>query len=244
MSMLTQLFGGNRNSQQQPAQQQQVAQPQQNPHVQGNPTVPTGNEPAANPHRETQATQSPTDKFKELWSTTNQPTDQAPNFKLNPEQLSKVSGSMDFTKNIDRGDLAKIAQGGEEAIAALGNVLNSFGREVFGASAQFSSHMTESGYQSASNVIDKGLPGAIKRQLTEQHIYQNNPKLKDPALQPLIGALQSQFSSKHPNASAQEINDLVSEYMTTVVGAAFTKEDPQQKTKDYNAAADFSSFVQ
>lgn len=242
MSIISQLFGGSKAQGQQ--QQQQPQQPQ-NPHVSGNPTIPTGAEPAANPSPQTQQTQSPTDKFKELWSTTNQPTNQAPNFKLDPAQLSKVSGSMDFTKNISREDLTKIAQGGAEAVEALGNVLNSFGREVFGASAQFSSHMTESGYNSASGIIDKGLPGAIKRQLTEQHIYQANPKLKDPALQPLIGALQSQFSAKHPNASAQEINDLVSEYMTTVVGAAFTKEDPQVAAaqQSQNAAADFSSFI-
>lgn len=240
MSIMQTLFG---KAQPQPAQQpQQAATPQ---HVQANPTVPNGTEPTANPNPTTEQSQSPTDKFKELWSNPNQPTNQAPNFKLNPEQLKSVTGTMDFTKSVSREDLSKIAQGGEGAIEALGNVLNAFGREVFGASAQFSSHMTESGYQSASKVIDNGLPSAIKKQLTEQHIYQSNPKLKDPALQPLIGALQGQFSAKHPNATAQEINDLVSEYMTTVVGAAFTKEEPASAaTQKQNGATDFSGFLQ
>jgi hypothetical protein len=72
-------------------------------------------------------------------------------------------------------------------------------------------------------------------------LYQSNPKLKDPALQPMIGALQTQFTSKYPNASAQEIESLVSEYMVNVVGAAFTKESPakQKATQD----PDFSSFM-
>lgn len=241
MSILNQLFGGNKAPQQQP-QGPQGQQQQPNPHIQGNQTVPNGTEMGANPNKATEQTQSPNDKFKELWSNPTQPTDTAPNFKLDAAQLGKVTGSMDFMKNVSRDDLAKIAQGGDAAVEAFGNVLNTFGREVFGASAQFSSHMTESGYQSASKVIDNGLPGAIKKQLTEQHLYQTNPKLKDPALQPLIGALQSQFSSKYPNASAQEIEGLVSEYMTTVVGGAFTKDEPAatQKTR---AAPDFSSFL-
>lgn len=236
MSIMQSLFGTQK--QQQQVQQQAPA----NPHIATNPTIPTGAEPPANPSPQSQATQSPTDKFKDLWSNVDQPTNQAPNFKLDPQQLSKVSSSMDFTRSIAREDLAKIAQGGEEAISALGNVLNAFGREVFGASAQFSSHMTDSGYQSASKIIDSGLPGAIKRQLTEQQIYQSNPKLKDPALQPLVGALQSQFSAKHPNASAQEIQDMVNEYMGTVVAGAFTKEDPAAAAKA-PTAADFSSFL-
>lgn len=242
MSILQTLFGGNKNASQ-PSQQQNPGQPQQpNQHVQGNQTVPNGSQPAANPNPQTEQTQSPNDKFKELWSNPTQHTEAAPNFKLDPAQLGKVTGSMDFMKNVSRDDLAKIAQGGDAAIEAFGSVLNTMGREVFGAAAQFSSHMTESGYQSASKVIDSGLPSAIKKQLTEQHLYQANPKLKDPALQPLIGALQTQFSAKHPNASPQEIESLVSEYMTTVVGGAFAKEEPAALQKQ-NAAPDFSGFL-
>ncbi len=244
MSIFQTIFGSGQKPAAAPAAQQPQGQQQQQPtqHVQGNQTIPKGTEPNANPSPQTQQTQSPTDKFKELWSNPDQPTTQAPNFKLDPAQLGKVTGSMDFTKNVSREDLAKIAQGGEAAIEAFGNVLNTFGREVFSASAQFSSHMTESGYQSASKVIDTGLPSAIRKQLTEQHLYQANPKLKDPALQPLIGALQSQFTTKFPNASPSEIQDLVSEYMTTVVGGAFAKEEPAATQK--NAAPDFSSFLQ
>lgn len=247
MSMLSQLFGGNKSQQQQQAQQQQVQQVQQTQtaHVQDNPTIPKGTEPGANPNPQTQATQSPTDNFSDLWNTSNQQPNQAPDFKLNPEQLQQVTGKMDFTRNLNREDLAAIAQGGDAAVTALGNILNGFGRELFGASAQFSSHMTENGYKSASQIIDQGLPGLVRSQMTEQHLYTSNPKLKDPALQPLVGAMQSQFSAKYPNASPQEITDMVSKYFTTVVGGAFAKaEDPATAGKNaVPASADFSSFL-
>lgn len=243
MNMLANLFGGaNKNQQQQQTQQQQ--QPQ-NPHVAGNPTVPSGQEPGANPNPKTEATVSPTDKFKDLWQTdpNAQSNNNQPNFKLNPEQLQNVTGKMDFTKSLKQEDMAAIAQGGEGAVAALGNILNSFGRELFGANAQFASHLTETGYNSASKIIDQGLPGVVRSQMTAQQLYASNPKLKDPALQPLVGALQGQFSAKHPNASPQEINDMVSEYFTTVVGGAFAKPEDTSAKDKYNQAADFSSFL-
>lgn len=242
MSILSTLFSGKPTQQQQPQNQQQQQPGNGNPHIQGNNTIPNGNQPAANPNPQTEQTQSPTDKFKDLWSTPTQQQNQAPNFKLDPAQLSQTTSKMDFAKSVNREDLAKIAQGGEAAIEALGNVLNTLGREVFAQSAQFSSYMTDSGYQSASKVIDSGLPGAIKKQLTEQHLYQANPRLKDPALQPMIGALQTQFSQKYPNASPQEIESLVTQYMTEVVGAAFNKEEPASK-QQAAAAPDFSSFL-
>lgn len=245
--MLSQLFGGNKSQQQQQAQQQQVQQVQQTQtvHVQDNPTIPKGTEPGANPNPQTQTTQSPTDNFSDLWDTSKQQQpNQAPNFKLNQEQLQQVTGKMDFTRSLNREDMAAIAQGGEAAVTALGNILNSFGREVFGASAQFSSHMTENGYNSASQIIDRGLPGLVRSQMTEQHLYTSNPKLKDPALQPLVGAMQSQFSAKYPNASPQEITEMVSKYFTTVVGGAFAKaEDTNATQNSAPAAADFSSFL-
>lgn len=240
MSIMQTLFG---QRQQQPAQQQQAQQQNPNPHIASNQTIPNGNEPGANPNPAGEKTQSPTDKFKDLWDTSNQQQpDNQPNFKLNQEQLGKVTGGMDFTKSLSRDDMAAIANGGEGAIAALGNVLNAFGREVFGASAQFSSHMTESGYNSASKIIDNGLPGAIKRQMTEQQMYSSNPKLKDTALQPLVSAMQSQFAAKHPNASPQEISDLVSEYFGTVVTGAFAKDEPAAQQKQ-NQGTDFASFL-
>lgn len=229
----------------QPAQQQgQQQAPQNPPHIQNNPTVPQGNEPSMAPKPGEQAQPSPTDKFKDLWNTTNQGTGtQAPNFKLSQEQLSKVTSGMNFGSSVSREDLAKIAQGGQEAVEALGNVLNAFGREVFSTSAQFSSHLTEAGYNTASKIIDNGLPGAIKSHLTQEQLFNSNPQFRDPALQPLVGALQAQFQAQRPNATPTEIQDLVHEYMNTVVVGAFKpKEAPSQQSRDAKQA-DFSSFV-
>lgn len=248
MSIFETIFGKNNQAQQQqqPQQQQQQAPAQQqNQHVANNPTVP-GNQvtptPAANPNA-ADPTQSPNDKFSNLWENVPKQGSDAPNFKINPEQLKQVSTGMDFSRNVSRDDLAKIAQGGEEAVAALTNVLNSVGRDIFNANAQFSSHMTETGYNMASQSIEKGMPNWVKQQFAQNELFTANPALRKPSLQPLVNALQDQFSAKHPNATPQEINALVSEYMSTEVAGAFAKPEAAPTQGPRAAQHNFASFL-
>lgn len=243
MSVLDKIFG----KPQQPVQQQQQMpqQQQSNPHVANNQTVPGT---AANPAQTTagnpgEQTQSPNDKFAKLWDTAPKQGEAAPNFKINPEQLKQVTSGMDFSRSINREDLAKVAQGGEEAVAALSSILNNFGKELFNTNAQFTSHMTESGYNTAAQLINRDLPSAVTKQMSAQELYTQNPKLRDPALQPLVSALQHQFSSQHPNATAQEINSLVTEYLGGTVAGAFAKPEPAPKQGGNNAQSDFSGFL-
>ena len=231
-------------------QQQQQPQPPQNnssgsQHVQTNPMVPNGtNSPQQQPTTANPNPESPVAKFDDLWKMEPTQPNQAPNFKIDPQQLNKVTSSMDFSRSVSRDDLAKIAQGGEEAVGALVNVLNNFGREVFSTSAQFSSHMTESGYNTAQQVLDRGLPNLVKKQFTQNELFQSNPKLREPALQPLVMAIQSQITQKYPNATPQEVNSMLSQYMDSV-GKAFTKDDPEPQKGGAQSGAnfDFSSFL-
>jgi len=239
------IFDMFRGNNQQPQQQQQQAQqqaPAADQHVQSNVTVPNQNNTVQQqPTAQNPNPQSPTDKFADLWKMESQPNQATPNFKLNQEQLQKVAGSMDFSKSVSQEDLSKVVQGGEEAAVALKNILQSVGRDVFGMAAQFSSHMTESGYRVAQESIDKGLPNMVRKQLTSQELYAANPKLRDPALQPLVGALQSQFADKHPNATPTEINAMVSEYLGSTVASAFAPAPTQQQNQP--GQADFSGFL-
>lgn len=257
MSWINQIFGnGNAQQQQQPQQQQVQQQPQgtqpaqqqqqqqPNPHLQGNPTLPQNSGMPAQPATPTNPTgESPTDKYANLWDTSNQQQQQAPNFKLNPESLQKVTSSMNFTQGIQKEDLQKIAQGGEEAVVALQNILTNFGQNIFSQSAQFSAHMTESGYNAAQKEISTGLPGVVRNHMASASLFEANPKLRDPALQPLVGALQSQFAAKFPNASPAEINNMVTDYMGTTVAGAFQKPVDPATQKQENAQPNFASWL-
>lgn len=249
MSIFQTIFGNKpapeQQQQQQQGQQQQPQGQQPNPHLEGNKTLPqnsgtpTPQATPGNPNPE-----SPTDKYKDLWDTsTQQQQQQAPNFKIGQEQLQKVVSGLNFTQGIQQNDLQKIAQGGEEAVVALQSILNDFGKNVFAQSAHFSAHMTENGYSAAQNEISKGLPGVVRNHMAATSMYEANPKLRDPALQPLVGALQSQFATKFPNATPAEINNMVTEYFSTTVAGAFQKPEDPSKSVKQSQQPDFSSFL-
>lgn len=239
------IFNIFRPNAQQPQQQGQPSTPA-SPHVENNPTVPnnTNTPPAPAPSPENPQGQSPTDGFKDLWKMEPNQQGQAPNFKLNPEHLQQTAGKLDFTKAVNRDDLQKIAGGGDEAIGALMNVLNTFGQAVFSTNAQFSSHLTEAGYKAASESIDRGLPNLVKKQFAQSDLFTKNSKLRDPALQPLVLAIQSQISDRHPNASPAEVNAMVEQYFNSTVATAFKKEDDKESQgSKASLPDDFSSFL-
>ena len=228
-------------------QQQSQPQPPQNQHVQGNPTIPNNtNTPEQIPTPTNPDPKSPNAEFQDLWKMEPTQQNQAPNFRIDPKQLSQVTGNMDFSKSVSRDDLAKIVQGGEEAVGALVSVLNSVGREIFSTNAQFSSHMTEAGYNTAQQAINQGLPNLVKKQFTQNELFAANPKLRDPALQPLVMAIQSQITQKYPNASAGEVNGMVDKYFNDVVAKSFNKDGQGQPQNQSGSVAnyDFSSFLQ
>lgn len=251
MSIMDTLFGRKGQQEQQQLQQQQQqqnaqqGQPQQqpNPHIQGNPTIPNGtNTPQNNGTPTNPQGESPLAGMADLWKNTTEPGNANPNFILNPEHLGQVVSKQDFLKSINQEDLAKIAAGGQDAVAALSNVLNTFGREVFSRSAQFSSHMTDSGFRVAQQALDRTVPEVIRRQAVTHDMYEKYPKLRDPALQPMIAAITNQFAEKYPNSTKSEINEMAAQYVEQFA-SAFKTEEPAGKAQQSNAAADFSSFL-
>lgn len=222
--------------------------PTENQHVQNNPTVPSGNNVPATPvSGEPQNGQSPTDQFKDLWSTPpTQQGNQAPNFQLTPEQLSGVTSKMNFASGISQDQFAKVAAGGQEAAQALADIVNQVGRQAFTASAQFSSNLTEAGYNTANQRIGAALPTLVTNHLAKDSLYQANPKLRDPAIQPMVEALQSQLQMKNPNATPQEINASVNAYferVQQVIGAPAAAANAQAASTQADFG-DFSSFLQ
>lgn len=243
MSVLDAIF---RKPDPQQQQQQQPAQ-QGSQHAQNNPTVPNAkNSPEINPPSDTPDAKSPNAEFADLWKMEPTQQGQEPNFKLNPEQLSQVTSKLDFAKSVSQEDLAKITQGGPEAVQALINVMNTFGRNVFATNAQFASGLTESGYRMAQESINTGLPTLVQRQFAQNELFSSNSKLRDPALKPLVMAIQSQITQRYPNATPSEVNTMVEKYFNETVGSAFRKEDPQQQTTNQQQGGgnfDFSSFL-
>ena len=244
MSVFAKLFGGQPVQQQQQPQQPQQPQSQQQQHVQANNQVPNNtNTPVQQPSPENPNPESPNSEFKDLWSTPTQQQPNGPNFQLDPAKLSERLQQTDFTKSVSRENAAKIMAGGEEGLNAMMDVLNTFGRDVFAKAATFSSNMAESSYQHATTAASRSIPDLVTQQLTQNELFNANPKLRDPALQPMVQAIQSQIRAKHPNATPTEVNGMVNKYFNDHVAKAFAPDQQQSTQKSANTSDDFSSFL-
>ena len=247
MSFMSNIFGSKPaaaapSAQQQPQQQQAL----QNQHVANNPTVPNGNNvPAQTASSEPANGQSPTENFASLWSTPQQTQNgnQQPNFKFAPDQLNQVASKMDFTQGLNPETLTKIQQGGPEGVQAFVDALNHVGRQAFTQSATLSSHLTEQGYQAGTQSVNKALPNLVNNHLAKDALFNANPALRDPALAPLVSAVQLQIQQQHPNATPAEINSAVQAYFAGPVAKAFAPAAKQDQAPSGTDNFDFSSFM-
>lgn len=218
MSIFDRVFGAARQTQ--PVQQQQqpgvfppgtvldtpdpsLQQQQPNPQVK--------NEPA-------EKVVSPLDSYGELW-TIEQPKPgeedlNAPfRFNVDPAKIRQQSRTVDFTKAITPELMTKINAGGPEAMSALITAMNTIGQEVLAQSSQVNAKVLEAGLDASSSRMTKRLPGLVKSQAISEALREDNPLFQNPAVTPLLDAVQEQMQRKFPNATAAEIKAHAQKYL-------------------------------
>jgi hypothetical protein len=200
-------------------------------------TSPNGIIPAQNMSEDDKqkANVSPMDKFGDLWQPV--PTDpNAPNPEstgFSPEKMMEAAGKVDFSKVLNREDLQKISAGGEEAVNALMNALNKTAQTVFGQSTVVTQKLVERAVADAKADFLKEIPGLVKKQSLNESLAADNPAFSNPALQPVITALQSQLAEKYPKATTAELRTMAMEYLT---GAAEMITPAAKKSPDSKSA--------
>lgn len=192
--------------------------------VNANPTVPSAttvpaastenNNTAAGASAQLEGTVSPMDKFKDLWEPIK---DAAPNepFKLNsdPAKLMELAKGVDFTKVMTPELQKRIQAGGSDAMAAMVEMNNAMSQMVFGQSAHATAKIVENALQAQEKRFQELLPSIIKQHSIRDTLKAENPLMSDPAMAPMVDALQQQFTRKYPQASIAEIQQHVSDYL-------------------------------
>lgn len=214
-------------------------------------TAPNGTVPAqgqnfnvGNPDPNTQ--QSPLDTFKDVWQTPAVDPNAAPAgmfANLDPKKLMESARQIDFAKSITPETLQKIQAGGPEAVQALAEAMNSVTQNVYAQSALATTKIVEQALGKAKTDYEAQLPTLVKKFSTNETLLENNPLLSNPAIQPLVGALQEQLIRKNPNASSVEIRQQVQDYFAAL-GQSFAPK-PAQSAADKAARAeeDWSKFL-
>ena len=188
---------------------------------------------------------SPLEEFKDIW----QPNATDPNAQkdelfgqIDPKKLMEAAGRVDFSKSLTPEHFKKISEGGEGAMQAFADSLNQVARQVYAQSAFATTKIVEQAVAKAESRFADKVPSLVKKHQVSDSLRSENPVFSNPAVQPLVSAIESQLTMKHPNATASEISDMAKKYL----GSVFAEVQPK-KAEPVNANAsgrsdDWSKF--
>ena len=168
-----------------------------------NSTVPEGGGAAP------EAAASPLAEFAELWKPAegaNQPTEMFGN--VDPKKLMEAASKTNFAQAIPKEVMQKIANGGQDAMEAFAVAMNTVSQQVYANSALATTKIVEQALKKAQETYDARLPGIIKQHTVSDALRSDNPIFSNPAVAPIISALEQQLTQKFPSATATEITDM------------------------------------
>jgi len=170
---------------------------------------------------------SPLDAYKSLWDTpdTDPNAPPATPAALDPTKLAEIVNKADFSQNITPEMRAQIEAGGEGATAALMQALNGTAQQVMLQSTLASNKMIEQQVAAAVASTQASLPNMVREQTLNTTLIESNPVLSNPAIKPIVQAVQKQIAAQNPNKTPAELAALVQNTMT-VMGEAFSPTAP------------------
>lgn len=241
MSILNTIFGN--GNQQQPAPQPAPQQP--NPAPEGaaaNPTIPND---ANTPHQtgeQGEQIQSPLDNYKDLWDNFGKQGDDGAMLTFDRDKLGEIANKMNFANSINDEQLQSINAGGEQATKAMLEIMNTIARNAYMNSTETTTHLLNNALKNSKEDIFSKLPEHIKRMNVSDSLTKENPMFNNPAVKPILSALETQLTAKYPNASADEITNHAKQYLSSLAGV-FNPESNKPKQPSVPAEQDFSSFL-
>lgn len=192
------------------------------PGTEGNGVIP--NDGSAKPP----ADKSPLAQFGTLWEPPATPEGKENpdnSGTIDPSKVMEAAGKVNFANVVNQETLAKITAGGEGAVNALIDALNKTSQTVFAQSTIAAQRIADRAVKDAEERLNSQLPETIRRKALENSLTAKNPAFSNPAIKPLIDALQNQIAEKYPKATQAELETMAQEYLT---GAANLIAPPQK----------------
>jgi len=212
-----------------PTQQLQPAPPGNipTPQVAVDPNNPTAPVVPVTPVVPEKIDESPLAEFKDMWET--KPIVEDPNappapVELTAEAVQKIVAKTDFSKVITPESMAAITAGGEGAAEAFAQAMNQVAQQVMVQSTMVGNKLTEQAVNKAREEFSASLPEMLRKQSSTDHLRSANPLFTNPAVKPVMEAIQSQLLQKHPNATNAEITTM-SEKFIMAMGEEFSPKE-------------------
>lgn len=133
------------------------------------------------------------------------------NFNLDVGALDKHYSGIDFTKGINTELFNHVAAGGEQALAALPQIINHAVRQAVLTSAQGTARLVQGTVQNADTNIASLVQAEVKK-LGLQDTVRQNPVYSNPLYAPVVSMVQQQVLQKYPNATQADLSRAVDSY--------------------------------
>lgn len=178
----------------------------------------------ASPEQPVNTEKSPLDQYKDLFQT--KPTEPDPNnpagvtkqqadngyVYVDPKVLQEKINEMNFLPAGEQHkELLTAAQSGDAS--AVMKLMNATMQNGYMQQTQLVQQLLNKVAKQVEDNIYGELPTRVRDVTANQNLRSKNPAYNHPGLEPLLSALQSQFSKKFPNATAEELQDMTVSYL-------------------------------
>lgn len=160
-------------------------------------------------------------------------------FNFKPEDVTKAAGQLDFTASINPELFSKVAAGGDDAVAAMKEIINGAVRSSFIAGTLNTGNLLNDGFGRHSKNIDAALPDRIKNYEVASRTT-DDPVLGHAAVQPFLHSMKAMIRATKPNLSAAEVQ---AEAETYVQGLGMAVNMKQQAATGKKAEAEETNWM-
>lgn len=221
----------------QPAQQQQ-----QNAPIQKQEAIPDNSATSPAQVAAAQPSTNPLDMLGDLWSQPSAAQSSAQT-QFDPKEIQATAKNLNFGSLITPEHSAAIAGGGEGAVKAFSDVINSLGQAVFAASSMQAGNFVNTGLGKFQSNLDSSLPNLLKSQQAQSSLLKQSDILQHPSVQPIASAVMKQLQTKFPNASAEDLAGATQEYLQQFGNAFKQIDSPAEQAKSKPQSLDWESLL-
>lgn len=209
-------------------------------------TAPNGVIPASTAAAIAATTASPDAQFADLWKTdtTNQSPNGQPLFNVSQDKLLETARLQSFKENVTPEQMQAIAAGGEGAVSAMMDMINSVAQRGYAQSVFATTRLIEGALEKSNFAKADQLETNMRDLQFKTNMRETNPVFSNPAFAPFLETAQKQFQVKYPNATASELQGMAVQYVESMAAAVNQPKQQAEVKKQAANTVNWDNFLQ
>lgn len=133
---------------------------------------------------------------------------------LDQKQLGEALAKQQIAPAMNATQIEAIKNGGDEAVAAMTQLLNQTAQAAVMNSILANQRMAEAANTVAQESVLSQLPQLIRDQQFQQQLSAAMPNLNNPAVAPLVEQVRAGIAASNPNLTPQELTEQAQEFFS------------------------------